>query len=150
MFNRKRLTILEEMERLAAEQGNQPPTTNSQRFLSPFDGIFGLTQEPEEEQIPYPVYLPEEPVLPSQTPTNPSQYHIFTDGSCLNNGKKGAKASYAVVVLGTTETGQPIAEIANTLHVNDQHTENQSRIQFCLLDSRCYTDLHKQQLLLMQ
>ncbi len=142
----RRLTILEEMERLAAQEGAQPQTTNAKRFLSQFDGIFGLTETPEEqvggEPIPYPVYRPPSPLQQYEiVRSNPSQFHIFTDGSCLNNGKKGAKASYAVIILGPSETGPPIAELANTLHVTDQHTNQRAELT-ALKEAVAYTNEH--------
>ena len=140
----RRLTILEEMERLAAGQSETPNTTNAKRFLSQFDGIFGLTettQETIEERIAYPVYLPPEPTLPSHPTNTTTHFHIFTDGSCLNNGKKGAKASYAVVILGITETGPPIAELANSLHVTDQHTNQRAELT-AIKEAVAYANQH--------
>lgn len=133
----RKLTILEEMERLASLETNVPHTHLSKRYLAPFSGIFdtAATTQPTEEQIPYPVYLQ------SQPQPSPSQFNIFTDGSCLNNGKKGAKASYAVVILGPTEQGQPQAEFANTLHVNDQHTNQRAELT-AIKEAVAYCDKH--------
>ncbi len=122
----RRLNILEEMQRLAELDTDTPRTTTSQRFLNPFDGLF-------EQQPPLPprIEVPPAPIpiaIQSAPPQQPNQFHIFTDGSCLNNGKKGAKASYAVVILGTSETGPPIQEFGNTLHVSEPQTNQRAEL----------------------
>ena len=71
----------------------------------------------------------------------PNQFHIFTDGSCLNNGKKGAKASYAVVILGPTEQGPPQHEFARSLHVGDQHTNQRAELT-AIKEAVAYCDNH--------
>ncbi len=129
----RRLNILEEMERLAALDANKPATTTSQRFLNPFDGLFEPRQQkppppPRIEVPPAPVPIEYEETLAAGQQQQPSQFHIFTDGSCLNNGKKGAKASYAIVVLGTSETGPPAQEIATPLHVSEPQTNQRAEL----------------------
>jgi ribonuclease HI len=126
----RRLNILEEMERLATLDHNTPQTTTSQRFLNSFDGFFEARQQPLPPRIevpPAPIPIAYEAIQATQQ-QQPNQFHIFTDGSCLNNGKKGAKASYAVVILGISETGPPIQEIGNTIHVSEPQTNQRAEL----------------------
>lgn len=106
----KRFSILEEMERLSLGQ-HAPPASKQQTINSFFS----------------PVATPTPTVAPTPTPTcqnttKSTTYHIFTDGACPNNGKKGAKASYAIVFLGTEEQGSPRLEVAKPV----PHTEPQT------------------------
>ena len=104
----KRFSILEEMERLA--QGTVGEAPRSKQFtLNSF-----FSAQPIQTS---PVVIPQ-----TTTTTTTTTYHIFTDGACPNNGRKSAKASYAIVFLGTDESGPPKLEVSKPV----SHTEPQT------------------------
>ncbi len=103
----KRFSILEEMERLALGQ----ETTSKQQTI---DTFFTVPQQTHTCQ---------------PQPTEPTIiYNIFTDGACPNNGKKGAKASYAIVFLGTKEQGPPLFEVAAPVPYTEPQTNQRAEL----------------------
>jgi ribonuclease HI len=109
----KRFSILEEMERLSLGQVEPTRPTSKQQTINSF-----FATEPRSH-----LQTPTSQPIPQSRPTEATTiYHIFTDGACPNNGRKGAKASYAIVFLGTEEHGSPYLEVAQAV----PHTEAQT------------------------
>lgn len=111
----KRFSILEEMERLALGQTQHQPIQSKQFTLNSF-----FSQHPPQPTC-------QEQIIPSITQTT-TVYHIFTDGSCINNGKKGAKAAYAILFLGINVQGPPLLEIAQPVPITEPQTNQRAEL----------------------
>ena len=64
--------------------------------------------------------------------------HIFTDGACQSNGRKGAKAAYAVVLWSQEGTH---VEIAEHVPQTEQQTNQRAELRGML---RAFEELQKQ------
>lgn len=113
----KRFNILEEMERLALGQTATQEQTSKQDTLNSF---FSIQPQPQ----PQPTCQQHEFKATEAT----TIYHIFTDGSCINNGRKGAKAAYAIVFLGLQEYGPPLLEVAERVPDSEQQTNQRAEL----------------------
>jgi ribonuclease HI len=111
----KRFNILEEMERLAL--GQEAPRSK-QFTLNSF-----FSAQPSTCQI-----VPAKPTTCQSPPVQTTTYHIFTDGACPNNGRRGAKASYAIVFLGTEEQGSPKLEVAQAVSQLEPQTNQRAEL----------------------
>ena len=118
----KRFSILEEMERLALGQEKQVPQSK-QFTLNSF-----FSQHPQPQPQPQPTCQPSSQVICSANTEPTTIYHIFTDGSCINNGRKGAKAAYSIVFLGTKEHGPPLLEIAQAVPSTEPQTNQRAEL----------------------
>jgi ribonuclease HI len=116
----KRFSILEEMERLSL--GHVAPVTKQQTI----DAFFA-PRLPKQEVAPPRIT---EITLPqAQAPTETTTiYNIFTDGACPNNGRRGAKASYGIVFLGTSEQGPPLLEISQPVPQQEPQTNQRAEL----------------------
>jgi ribonuclease HI len=54
--------------------------------------------------------------------------HIFTDGACSANGRKGARAAFAVVLWNLPETTEPIG-IAECVPEHEQQTNQRAELR---------------------
>lgn len=120
----KRFSILEEMERLALGQVEPTKPVSKQQTINSFFAT---------EPLPQPQPQPEPKIqIPTSQPISHVQattiYNIFTDGSCINNGRKGAKAAYAIVFLGTKENGPPYLEVAEQVPASEQQTNQRAEL----------------------
>lgn len=120
------------MERLAlGQQPTQPPQTKQQTI----DAFFAPRSKSQVATIlppPKPAQPPTCPVAQPITYPAPTEvttvYNIFTDGACPNNGKRGAKASYAIVFLGLSESGPPLFEIAQPVPHQEPQTNQRAEL----------------------
>ncbi len=110
----KRISILEDMERLALGE-HQRNAPSKQQLI---DAFFSPTPTCQSKIV----YTPKPPSEPTTI------YHIFTDGSCPNNGKKGAKASYAIVFLGLNQEGPPLLEVAEPVPQTEPQTNQRAEL----------------------
>ena len=97
-------------------------------------------EQPQQQQQPQPkaqrwftpsvndVPQPQEPQEPEQPPTSDSAavFHIFTDGSCPDNGRRGAKGGFGVHVYSDKQSGLDISE---PLMPNEQQTNNRGELR---------------------
>lgn len=66
-----------------------------------------------------------EPRVQAQNPATPSSIlHIFVDGACSDNGKKGARGGYGVHVY-----GQPSLDVSRPLFPTEQQTNNRGELR---------------------
>ncbi len=110
----RKFSILEEMERLAL---GQPQPASKQQTI---DSFFSPTMR-------------QQPTCQTVFERKPTQaatiFHIFTDGACPNNGKKGARASYAIVFVGLDEQGPPILEVAQPVPPQEPQTNQRAELK---------------------
>jgi len=80
-----------------------------------------FTPSPEVEQAPLHTYPEQEPESDSA-----AVFHIFTDGSCPDNGRRGAKGGFGVHVYSDKQSGLDISE---PLMPNEQQTNNRGELR---------------------
>ena len=83
------------------------------------DKYFGKVEEqPQEKPTPF--------VTPSAEALTPKTFHIFTDGACSDNGRKGAKGGFAVHVYSKKSMG---LDISQPLMRNEPQTNNRGELR---------------------
>ena len=88
------------------------PKSKSQHWFTP---------SPEVEQVPLHTYPEQEPESESA-----AVFHIFTDGSRPDNGRRGAKGGFGVHVYSDKQSGLDISE---PLMPNEQQTNNRGELR---------------------
>ncbi len=116
----KRFSILEEMERLALGQDAIP---TKQQTIDAFFAPRAQTQI--SSVVSQTQRQPPTCAAPTEITTI---YNIFTDGACPNNGRRGAKASYGIVFLGTSEQGPPLLEISQPVPEEEVQTNQRAEL----------------------
>ncbi len=121
----KRFSILEEMERLAIGDVAPARPTKQQTI----DAFFAPRARSQIANVLPPPTCPAAQLITCVAPTEVTKvYNIFTDGACPNNGKRGAKASYAIVFLGLSESGPPLLEIAQPVPQQEPQTNQRAEL----------------------
>ena len=94
-------------------QQQQQPQPKAQRWFTPSANDVPQIQQQQE---------------PEQPPTSDSAavFHIFTDGSCPDNGRRGAKGGFGVHVYSDKQSGLDISE---PLMPNEQQTNNRGELR---------------------
>ena len=102
--------ISDTQEQPQPQQQQQP---KAQRWFTPSANDVPQIQQPQE---------------PEQPPTSDSAavFHIFTDGSCPDNGRRGAKGGFGVHVYSDKQSGLDISE---PLMPNEQQTNNRGELR---------------------
>jgi ribonuclease HI len=64
------------------------------------------------------------PVVPMPSVSNSTSLHIFVDGACSDNGKRGAKGGFGVHVY-----GNPSLDVSRTLFPHEPQTNNRGELR---------------------
>jgi ribonuclease HI len=88
------------------------------RFL---DKYFGETEDIQEPQAIRTLVAPPSPIV-----TSPRIFHIFTDGACSDNGRKGARGGFAVHFYSKKGSG---LDISQPLMKNEPQTNNRGELR---------------------
>ena len=88
------------------------------RFL---DKYFGETEDIQEPQAIRTLVAPPSPIV-----TSPKVFHIFTDGACSDNGRKGARGGFGVHFYSKKGSG---LDISQPLMKNEPQTNNRGELR---------------------
>jgi ribonuclease HI len=115
------------------------PSMSVKRFLDKYFGSSDSNSNSDTVQ-PSPSFPPSVRRFPTPTPTpsaslsvsastgeqNPHTFHIFTDGACSDNGRKGAKGGFGVHFYSKKGSG---LDISQRLMKTEQQTNNRGELR---------------------